>query len=748
MTNDWFFNPYHFVPSKSGTRSTDLNKAEFEAGRAGNITHARYMNNSDGLYYSGRVLCRLTTQTPVIIGGMQPRPDSEPPDEQDEVKLIQPFEMDGKPAIPASSLKGLISSMAEAASNSSLRALKNEKYSRRAEVREGLSAIGMIIEDPNATGHGRFRLRPLALPTLMPSRISGWQLPKQYRIMFPMCGTPPLRVYIGNRDSIKDNKATSGQPIRTFTPEEPEYYYAKLAPRRWGRNFTIAPDPKLHIKSVGSSQFLLAQDTVNGVEPVSENLLPPNKRSGYTRGILRVLGVKGREKQIPRQKEHELFIPYPEGIETGPTFPISKSAIDVFNKLADARTRDSKDASVEQILPYHLYDTKRNTDAGDDKHLRLKAGDLVYFLPGSDGKTVEEISFSSVWRKSLPEDTYRYFSRISPELLPFNKDRTIITIAEQLFGFTQKDNDAKNEGQDSLALAGRIRFSYGVLPPDTPGKYYLGATPLKILGSPKPPYPPFYFKNSNNARFITKADLGMPDDIPQGRKFYLHSPQYDSADPPWKTLQAEAELQKHKKVMVQAAPLRAGLSFYFHLDFDNLSPAELGFLCYSLRPTEEFRHKIGMGKSIGLGTVAIEPLAICYIDREKRYGEDINIFTASRYHAVWVRDGEEIDHWPAFYSVEASAAKSGSSAPPPATFTSLRDDFRRTMDPDIRQALELIGNPNGVDLPVHVPQLAGLSGPYMEKDTFRWFVANTKQRLKPINAKTDTLKNSKLNRRP
>ena len=39
------------------------------------------------------------------------------------------------------------------------------------------------------------------------------------------------------------------------------------------------------------------------------------------------------------------------------------------------------------------------------------------------------------------------------------------------------------------------------------------------------------------------------------------------------------------------------------VDFDNLSPRELGLLLYALKPAEGFRHKLGMGKPIGLGGV-------------------------------------------------------------------------------------------------------------------------------------------------
>ena len=72
--------------------------------------------------------------------------------------MVRPFLIAGQPAIPASSLRGLISSIVEAASNSSFRVLVNRLYSVRATMEEFLPAIGMIVVQPG----GERTLRPLA----------------------------------------------------------------------------------------------------------------------------------------------------------------------------------------------------------------------------------------------------------------------------------------------------------------------------------------------------------------------------------------------------------------------------------------------------------------------------------------------------------------------------------------------------------------------------------------------------------
>jgi hypothetical protein len=72
--------------------------------------------------YSGRIVCYLTTESPIVIGGQQVKTDENQP------ATVKPVELTpGQPAIPASSLRGLLSSIAEAASNSALRVLDDKE---------------------------------------------------------------------------------------------------------------------------------------------------------------------------------------------------------------------------------------------------------------------------------------------------------------------------------------------------------------------------------------------------------------------------------------------------------------------------------------------------------------------------------------------------------------------------------------------------------------------------------------------
>src|SRR5262249_50133644 len=123
----------------------------------------------------------------------------------------------------------------------------------------------------------------------------------------------------------------------------------------------------------------------------------------------------------------------------------------------------------------------------------------------------------------------------------------------------------------------------------------------------------------------------------------------------WETVDpAENANQK-----LRVTPLRTGLDFYFHIDFDNLLDRELGLLLYALRPTEAYRHKIGLGKPLGLGTARIDPLGLFLVDRKQRYEKQTGFLKAalspdtSRYHRLSLRvSKEEVERWPDEYARE------------------------------------------------------------------------------------------------
>ncbi|MFQ5741491.1 MAG: TIGR03986 family CRISPR-associated RAMP protein, partial [Acidobacteriota bacterium] len=533
-----FKNPYHFVPLECTIpNSIDLPEkgAAFTSTLLAHRTFDQYHQGT----HSGRIVCVVETCGPVVIGSQQS-------DDADGYTRVHPFERNQKPALPATSLRGCISSLAEAASNSALRVLEDTYYSRRVifndDVRpepQHFSAIGMIVEE-----NGELRLRPFAAPTLYAGGGGWFELPRPYRIMFPDSDVK-LKAYC--------SRSTIGTAPKAYSARNREFVYARLdGSYSLGTGFRVTGSGG---KMRGASILLGAR--VRGA--IRKKCFPSS-----TRGIMRVL-FSPRRTDIPRTKTHELFLPYPKGAEKWPTFPIQKEALKRFERMARAREEENnrRARSGQDPLPYALKGAQPFKDRRPP--YRLAGGDIVFFRPNRRGDEVEELWVSQLWRKEIEGSAHDYFSEVNPELLPFNPERKTITPAEALFGLVEELEEGKSDQEKARALAGRLRFSDGELIQKPEEDCYHNWTPLKILASPKPPCPSFYFRRKTLSRnpapgtlFTAKKDLGLATHIPQGRKFYLHQ-SIDPKKPPYRT-ERPGEDQKLKN---RVRPLRKGWAFRF-----------------------------------------------------------------------------------------------------------------------------------------------------------------------------------------
>lgn len=118
---------------------------------------------------------------------------------------------------------------------------------------------------------------------------------------------------------------------------------------------------------------------------------------------------------------------------------------------------------------------------------------------------------------------------------------------------------------------------------------------LAVLSTPKPQHRAFY----------ASTPLGR---TPAGRKFYYHH-----APGAVKTRLAK---DGQNKTVEAACP---GASFTFEIEYTNLTDAELALLLYAVALEPEMRHKLGMGKPVGLGSVHIEVIGWQTLDRKARY---------------------------------------------------------------------------------------------------------------------------------
>ncbi len=720
-TNNKFHNPYHFVPvgkpvfNRDGLTWLDISKGQgdtrwarlHEGLKKEGLSHDRYHPGR----YHGRITCFLETKTPIFIGARRIRDGF-----KESPAAVAPFELEESPAIPASTLRGMISSVLEAASNSALRVLEKRMLTRRAYPREALGAIGMLVKKED----GQLGLLPLTLPPLKLERVNGSlkisKESKKWKEVFSKYPAFPLYVDgyepgPGNKITYKNKSFLDREKPKSWSSKKSETWYSKVPKVEWKEEESIyVEDPKKR------GRFLIGHKGV--VEPQTD------PEEGLTRGILRVLGIENREKEIPIKrkngkivgKKHEIFIPYPEDESCRNDILDLGDALGRFHMMADER------AGKDGKYPFELKGMGRIW-IEDRKTLRLRENDLVFFdvKKDADGKyRVSRISISAIWRMECGGTVHDFFKRIDQELLPFSPERKKVSPAELIFGFVEDMSEKPKEGPESaLAYAGRVRFSHGLL--ENPGPEedpYMDEVTLKILASPKPPCPCMYFYDTENGnRFIAKDMLTNQGDgepgkyLPKGRKFYLHhnlekeeefGRKYNGQSlPPWETHPNLAKPNNKESRLKQKAavrPVRKGLTFKFHVDFENLDETELALLLYSLSPEEGFWHKIGMGKPIGLGSVEIKVDSVELIDREKRYTKEDPFGPGTTRYNLEHKITEE-------------------------DFKIIKDDKNFE---NILKALKQIGNPKNVTQRVHTPLTMSQSGENEEKETFRWFDYNNK----------------------
>lgn len=715
MPDPDFHAPYNFIPVTGQIDGSPTPKQAFDAIQQGRtaIRHDLWLPGQ----YSGRVLCRLHLDTPTVVGAAQKE------DAGQASKRVEPYCRNGQPAIPGNSLRGMVSTIAEALSQSALRVLEDKNYSVRVPVGQGLSAVGLLR--PATDKEDAFQLLPLTLPILDNQKDQGnyYDLPDKWRQAFKnMPLNHCLAAYIDGYQSIKVNSKkqppiySSGTFLDCTRPRafedisgSDQYWYARLHKIGFVTNKRIPLKKNkdgLREIPIGSNSFLLGQKLLDSNLLTHEQFdcLSSKEKIGYTKGILRILGIDERADQIPTTKKHELFLPM------APVPPsllrVPKAIAEQFERLAAERAKATeKEPNPHRKLPFTL--------AGYEDW-QLKAGRLVFFdVELHDNRpVVSRLSLSSIWRREIEDSAQDFFKVIDPDLVPWNPNRQGLTPAECLFGVVEEEKAATEKS--SRNLASRLRFSDALPLEGHSPQLWEREVPLRILASPKPPSPAMYFHPANAPQggYIEKTALNKEAHRPNGRKVYLHHGQAAQKKDHWETRYADENANQK----LRCTPLEADQDFYFHIDFEGLSTAELTLLLCSLRPDIAFRHRLGLGKPLGLGSVRVDILGTCLIDRSRRYGR--TALNEPRYHGLYQETaltGEAPPTgWKSRYQTEDQALQH-----PPTAMTFTPDPS--LIDTTTLQRPLTLGDPDRLSHEVHYPTQPGQN---REQEGFRWFMKN------------------------
>lgn len=731
-----FYLPYQFVPVTGKVNGEHTPVESWDDAISNQARHDLWRNGT----CSGRIICRLHLATPTFVGNGH-FPDGNPNKNLRGPTYIEPYERNGDYAIPANSLRGMVASLAEALSQSALRVLEKRHYSvRKPMKKEGdvgpLSAVGRILKEGD-----HYKIEPLTLPVITKARAAQeFQLDPIWQQVFkdvPLCEC--LAAYVNgyeedanhNKRVVYGTKRSSGQDtfLKRHKPksalgDNPNIiWYAN--PRN---NLTQTSDQPinstlkgLHIKN---DNFLTGQELIGDPQKGHDDrhTLP---------GFLRVLGIEGRETELPTKgKKHELFIPRPATPRV--PVPIPEETLRRFSRLVVERNRVEPDRYPFFPKGYEAFrPTKEHREQKSDEW-RPEPGMLVYFDVKKNEETGElsvcELSLSSIWRREIDGSSYDFFQAIDPdaELLPWgNEKRRGLTPAEVLFGVVQEER--QNE-KDAHNLASRVHFSDAL--PNNESVKLATEVRLKTLGGPKPPSPALYFHpTGERGGYVSKQALNKTDHRPNGRKVYLHHPQAQIDAEWWRSRDPDSH-NDHFKVCCQ--PMEAGQDLWFHIDFDNLTPAELTLLRTSLTPDPAYHHRLGLGKSLGLGTVQVVTEGILIMERKARYS--LAALTEQRPYHRWYRPRDaESAAWPERYAklVDISGREPMDMLLCDPAYIDLG-----TLETAIK-----LGSRECIDqsLFVHTPltesqcprNMTDQEQQKAEKETYKWFVANDKVHSRP-----------------
>lgn len=242
-----------------------------------------------------------------------------------------------------------------------------------------------------------------------------------------------------------------------------------------------------------------------------------------------------------------------------------------------------------------------------------KEGDPVFFLRENGELTF----FGRAKMFRLP------YSQSPFDLVPKYLHRDSDTdLAEAIFGYIP--NEADKQGR-----AGRVYFSDARFE-KAENDVWLpeGIITPKILSGPKPTTFQHYLvqddgKGHNPDDKKTLAHYGTPPEetVIRGHKLYWHQGpvggsdiQEARQDDPDKNRSGWKNDTQH----TQIKPVNKGVTFRFKVHFENLRDYELGALLWALNLPDNCRHKIGMGKPLGLGSVKITP-SLVLSNRKQRY---------------------------------------------------------------------------------------------------------------------------------
>ena len=551
--------PYNFVPLPEQVVAVQPT-----------VDHSRYYPQPE--CYTGLIHCTLTTASPLYTRAALERveyDDFKESKDKTEAFYVDPVTKD--PVIPGSSLRGMVRTLVEIASFGKLDAVGETPLVYR--------AVGDV------TDHGDNYRNRLMKEDMIGYSGSG----KRVHQYTPLMQAGYMKKLPGDRWQIEPAQKIGGVSFARVNLDALERMQSRLTPVPGCRNAAI-----IYIQP-GPYDY---QDVRGGFLRVKQSrVLRAAERPGP--GLIEATVARSGHMASKRSEA----VIFPKDPQARP-IPVSDEL------------QDDYDAQLSQEQQKLL----GNRGAFNE-------GQPVFYLMEND----ELVFFSHTMMMRLPyEKTPKDFV---PKALR-NPDQ--IDLAEAIFGFVRQDKQ-----RDEQSRAGRVFFSDAHLSADQDrGRLWLtdaDAITLKILGGPKPTTFQHYLtqqepdpqveRYTRDGRPQYKKELAdytaeqLGKAVLRGYKLYWHKGQVQLVDIQEDT-QKLASAKKADTQHTHVKPVAPGVNFAFTVRFENLTDVELGALLWALtlpgEANKAYRHKLGMGKPLGMGSVHVQAQLVLS-DRQQRY---------------------------------------------------------------------------------------------------------------------------------
>lgn len=666
-----FLNPYNFV------RPLNVLHPDREPllGNCPPQPHDRYV----GL--TGKLTCKVTVQTPVFISDAHAL-EIETVRERGRSKehpVYRFFQYEEQPALPASSLRGMVRSVFEAATNSCF---------------------------PVFTGHRRlsYHLPPSEALKLVPARVvcvkGKWSLDILNGTSSVVVGQKPngpqYAAWVMQYSPMRPSRTRTRSPRAPYSNRKP----VSLA--GWGHRDKCQALIEEVQHPIRNFRFW------NVLRVAHPSAAPLKARGPHQRVVTGYLCITNQN--IENKHDERLFfcgtgspvrIPLPLLVRERYKQLIQDYQERHIAAVTKRRSQHDKDPSVP------LPDQPDGRDPGfsrfilDSQEIDLKPGTLVYAMLESKGR-IGRLAF--IVPVSVPRVGYdqRVGERLDPGVLPqestLHKCRRYDDLcpACRVFGWVYGTGDPAEPELptgERIAYAGRVRLTHGRKLQIT-GSF---DETLAILSSPKPTTTRFYLQprdssprdglDDRQVDYSQRADQRL-----RGRKMYRHQGKRLSRQEFSSPNQRRTDQNRSVKGIVEPQS-----TFEFELQFENLAKVELGALLWSLE-LNGWHHRLGLGKPLGFGSVTIEVTEMQHLDPTMRYEE---------FEAGWEDQLEQKEEYIRAFQ-KAMAERYGGD------FYEL-DNIR-----DLKALLAKLP-----ELPVHYPR--STSRPQPEGKNFEWFMGNKRK---------------------